>query len=248
MKKTIKKYGRKLEPYNIKKFNSSIIDPIKLIFDKMVYNYSWEEIIKSEIFRQRDKSNNNDIGYFHQNIFSYFNNCIVPKEGWDVVYKNDTGIEVEDVGIVKTIYCEIKNKHNTMNSASSAKIYMKMQNQILNDDNCACFLVEVISKNSKNEKWSTSLDKKRIGHKNIRKISIDRFYALITGEDKAFFKLCLVLPEIIENILKSENFASPKSDSVFKELQEISNTKEISMMMALYLLGFSTYDGFKDYK
>ena len=43
-------------------------DPVKLIFDKTVYQASWEEIISNEIFRQRDKSNNNDIGYFHQRI------------------------------------------------------------------------------------------------------------------------------------------------------------------------------------
>ena len=37
IKQTIQKYGSKLEPYNIEKFNSNLIDPIKLIFDKMVY-------------------------------------------------------------------------------------------------------------------------------------------------------------------------------------------------------------------
>ena len=63
VKETIKKYGDKLEPYSIKKFNSNIVDPVKLIFDKTVYQTSWEEIINNEIFRQRDKSNNNDIGY-----------------------------------------------------------------------------------------------------------------------------------------------------------------------------------------
>ena len=61
---TIMKYGEKLESYDLKRFNSNLIDPIKLIFDKSVYRTSWEEIVNNEIFRQRDKSNNNDIGYF----------------------------------------------------------------------------------------------------------------------------------------------------------------------------------------
>ena len=43
-------------------FNKNIIDPIKMIFDKTVYQSTWEEIVSNEIFRQRDKSNNNDIG------------------------------------------------------------------------------------------------------------------------------------------------------------------------------------------
>lgn len=64
VKKTIEKYGEKLESFDLKRFNKNIIDPIKLIFDKTVYQASWEEIVSNEIFRQRDKSNNNDIGYF----------------------------------------------------------------------------------------------------------------------------------------------------------------------------------------
>ena len=69
VKATIDKYGEKLESFDIVRFNKNIIDPVKMIFDKTVYQSSWEEIIGNEIFRQRDKSNNNDIGYFHQRIF-----------------------------------------------------------------------------------------------------------------------------------------------------------------------------------
>ena len=69
VKATIDKYGEKLESFDIKRFNKNIIDPIKLIFDKTVYQSTWEEMVGNEIFRQRDKSNNNDIGYFHQTIF-----------------------------------------------------------------------------------------------------------------------------------------------------------------------------------
>lgn len=111
---TIEKYGEKLESYDIVKFNKNIIDPIKLIFDKNVYGLSWEAIIENEISRQRDKANNNDIGYFHQRIFQYMKNCHVPdngKEGgWDVIYKNQDGIKLPDGDIVHTVYVEMKNK------------------------------------------------------------------------------------------------------------------------------------------
>lgn len=40
---TIDKYGEKLESFDIKRFNKNIIDPIKLIFDKTVYQSTWEE-------------------------------------------------------------------------------------------------------------------------------------------------------------------------------------------------------------
>lgn len=34
---TIKRYDNKLESYDVDKFNSNLIDPIKMIFDKAVY-------------------------------------------------------------------------------------------------------------------------------------------------------------------------------------------------------------------
>lgn len=37
VKATIEKYGEKLESFDLKRFNKNIIDPIKLIFDKIVY-------------------------------------------------------------------------------------------------------------------------------------------------------------------------------------------------------------------
>lgn len=66
-------------PVNLAYEVAKDIDPIKMVFDKIVYKYSWEEIIGNEIFRQRDKSSNNDIGYFHQNFFKYIDGCEVAK-------------------------------------------------------------------------------------------------------------------------------------------------------------------------
>lgn len=250
---TIEKYGKKLESYDIKKFNKNIIDPIKLIFDKTVYRSSWHEIISNEIFRQRDKSNNNDIGYFHQRIFQYIKNCHVPdngKEGgWDVIYENKDGIQLSDGDIVHRIYVEMKNKHNTMNSASSSKTYIKMQNQLLNDDDCACFLVEAIAQKSQNIKWETTVDQNKVSHKRIRRVSIDNFYALVTGEDDAFYQICMVLPETIENVVNNNSNIEIPNDTVLTELKNISlklTGRIDTLAIAIYMLGFNTYNGFKD--
>ena len=226
VKATIEKYGEKLESFDLKRFNKNIIDPIKLIFDKTVYQSSWEEIVSNEIFRQRDKSNNNDIGYFHQRIFQYIANCHVPPNGeeggWDVIYENVDGVEIPDAGSVHTVYVEMKNKHNTMNSASAGKTFIKMQNQLLNDDDCACFLVEAIAQRSQNIKWETTVDKKKVGHKLIRRVSLDQFYALITGQEDAFHQMCMVLPSVIEKAVKdAEQFA--EADKKQREEVDIRN-------------------------
>ncbi len=255
VKKTIGKYGEKLESYDLKRFNKNIIDPIKLVFDKTVYRSSWDDIVGSEIFRQRDKSNNNDIGYFHQRIFQYIENCHVPANGkdggWDVIYKNPNGIHIPGANDVHTIYVEMKNKHNTMNSASAGKTFIKMQNQLLNDDDCACFLVEAIAQRSQNIKWETTVDKKKVSHKLIRRVSIDEFYALITGQDDAFYRMCMVLPSVIERAVNEMGSSTVPNDTVIDELRKLSKNsnmidENMAMAMAIYMLGFGDYKGFKD--
>ncbi|TKA59091.1 hypothetical protein MBOVa_5130 [Mycoplasmopsis bovis 8790] len=52
---TIKQYKNVLKSINLKKFNRNIIDPIKLIFDKNVFNKSYEEVIQWEINRKETK-------------------------------------------------------------------------------------------------------------------------------------------------------------------------------------------------
>ena len=245
VKATIGKYGEKLESFDLKRFNKNIIDPIKLIFDKTVYQASWEEIVSNEIFRQRDKSNNNDIGYFHQRIFQYIKNCHVPPNGeeggWDVIYENADGIP--------TVYVEMKNKHNTMNSASAGKTFIKMQNQLLNDDDCACFLVEAIAQRSQNIKWETTVDKKKVGHKLIRRVSLDRFYAIVTGQEDAFYQMCMVLPSVIQKAVNESESSIVPHDTVIEELRSLADKQNfgdenLATAMAVYMLGFGSYKGF----
>ncbi|MDD2484479.1 MAG: Eco47II family restriction endonuclease [Eubacteriales bacterium] len=251
---TIEKYGEKLEAYNLKKFNKNLVDPIKLIFDKTVYNLTWEAIVNNEIFRQRDKSNNNDIGYFHQGMFQYIPYCKVPPNGreggWDVIVNNPEGIALPDGNTVHTIYVEMKNKHNTMNAASTGKTFIKMQNQLLQNDDCACFLVEAIAKNSQNIKWAPTVDGQKVSHKLIRRVSMDKFYSLVTGQEDAFYQMCMILPKVIKKVVDDEGNVLVPNDTVIEELRAMSvaqklSSKELSMVMAVYMLGFSTYDGFK---
>lgn len=102
---TIKTYDNTLKSINLQSFNSNIIDPIKLTFDSKVYKKSIEEVIENELVRQRDKTNTNAIGYFHQNLFKYIKNCEVPKTGFDVIYTKPDNTK---------IYVEMKNKVMTM--------------------------------------------------------------------------------------------------------------------------------------
>ena len=143
----------------------------------------------------------------------------------------------------------MKNKHNTMNSASAGKTYIKMQDQLLKDDDCACYLVEAIAKKSQNIKWETSVNGNKVSHKRIRRVSIDQFYSLVTGEADAFYQICMVLPDVISDVIKDGSSVSVPKDTVLEELSNIAknmdaSSEELSMAMAIYLLGFSSYSGF----
>ncbi|MCD7800593.1 MAG: Eco47II family restriction endonuclease [Ruminococcus sp.] len=231
VKNTIKSYKQTLETIDLKKFNANIIDPIKMTFDKYIFNKTFSRIIEDEISRQRDKSNNNAIGYFHQNIFKYFNNCEVPKEGWDVIFIKNNGTK---------IFVEMKNKHNTMNSSSSQKTYIQMQNQIMKCPNDQCFLVEAIAPKSKNIPWSCSVNKQHLEDTRIRRVSMDKFYTIVTGEKDAFYQMCMQLPITIEKIISQSDRLFVQEDTVIKEL----NALDIDMQLALYKLAFNSYDGF----
>jgi hypothetical protein len=233
VKETIEKYRFNI---SLKDFNANLIDPIKLTFDAKIYQKSIEQIIDTESIRQMDKSNSNNIGYFHQNIFKYLYHketkqslWSVPKQGFDVINEVDK------------IYVEMKNKHNTMNSSSSSATYMKMQDKLLNDTQATCMLVEVIAKNSQNSVWQVSLKGQSMSHNHIRRVSIDKFYEIVTGEKEAFKQLVEALPKVMDDVL-TQMSQQGFENSVFDELQEIDS----NLLKSLYLLSFQKYEGFSN--
>lgn len=130
-----------------------------------------------------------------------------------------------------------------MNSASAKNTYITMQSKLLEDDEATCYLVEAISTRSKDENWLISLDKIKKSHKKIRRISIDRFYEIVFNDSRAFFKLCKALPTIIDDVLK-ENKNLKVKNTVFEELLKTNS----DILSSLYLLAFSTYEGFTEFE
>lgn len=237
VKETIDKYRFDID---LDKLNKNLIDPIKLTFDAGVYqntfdNSALERVLQDEVRRQMDKSNTNHIGYFHQNIFRYIgtnNGWIVPIQGFDV----------ENPKL--KIFVEMKNKHNTMNSSSSAKTYMRMQNKVLQDNQNICLLVEAIAKRSQDSEWVCSVDGQTMKHPNIRRVSLDKFYERVTGNPTAFANLCAILPNVVSDVIKQQEHAFIQ-DTVIADLYAIGAD---DILKNLYLLAFKTYQGFKQFQ
>lgn len=225
VKETVEKYRFRID---LEEFNKNLVDPIKLTFDSKIYRKDIADVIEDEIIRQIDKSNINHIGYFHQNIFKYIGG------GWSVPEK---GYDIENMS--QKIYVEMKNKHNTMNSSSSQKTYMRMQHTLLQKPKAKCFLVEVIASNSQDIVWKTTLDGQAVSNPNIRRVSIDKFYELVTGDRVAFKKLCEALPRVLDSVLLTLD-TQESQNTVLRELKVIHP----NLLKSIYLLSFKKYEGF----
>lgn len=80
---------------------------------------------------------------------------------------------------------------------------------------------------------------------------MDRFYELVTGDENAFYKMCIKLPLVVDSIVKEEKNIDIPKDTVVDDLDKISSIigeeeVNIAKAMAIYMLGFSTYNGFGD--
>ena len=235
VKNTVSQYRRSI---NLHEFNQNIIDPIKLTFDAKIYGQTMLQTIESECIRQIDKTNNNRIGYFHQYLFKFAGN------GWEVPANGDKG-GFDVLNDERCIYAEVKNKHNTMNSASTSATYLKMLDKVMRSGNKAtCYLVEAIARQSQDIVWEATVTQN--GHKekynwpSIHRISIDKFYEIVFGKKDAFFRLCKALPDILDDVIEEDASAKLKN-TVYDELNKTDFYK------SLYLLAFKTYEGFENF-
>lgn len=224
VRETVRLYSSRMD---LKKFNKNLIDPIKLTFDQKVLGNTIDATVMFECLRQEDKSNNNHIGYFHQKLFNYAGNgWTVPRQGFDVVNEE------------RHIFVEMKNKHNTMNSNSSQRTYIKMQQKLLEDDQATCVLVEAIAKRSQDVPWKISIDGQSRRHNKIRRVSMDKFYGIVFGDPAAFMRLCRALPDILDDVVEDVRHEGA-TNTVLDELRQISP----DITKSLYRLAFSTYEG-----
>ncbi len=73
---------------------------------------------------------------------------------------------------------------------------------------------------------------------------MDEFYKIVTGQEDAFYKMCMVLPDVIQEVISTSGSIVVPHDTVVDELQRIADKKGGSFALALYMLGFESYLGF----
>jgi Eco47II restriction endonuclease len=219
---------------DLKDFYGNKVDVIKLIFDSKFNDLSDEQLLRNEIARQVDKSNNNAIGTFHEEVLGSIEGYEKGKlDGFDIKATNNT------------LFADIKNKHNTMNSSSAEALFQKLKGFADGHKSANCYWVQIWAKTSFNEKWLAIINGKEYSHSRVYKISGDRFYTLLSGSQTALFDLYDCLPAVISTYLKTNPQAKKKTQTVIDELkakQSGSNRNlfdQISYDNFHYYLGFS---------
>jgi len=220
-----------------KKFYKNKIDTIKLTFDAKFNDLDEETLIKTEINRQIDKSINNSIGTFHEQILGGIT-------GFEIGNLSGFDIKAED----DTLFADIKNKHNTMNSSSAESLFQKLAKYADTYKLAKCYWVQVLAKNSFNEKWFGEINGKEYSHSRVYKISGDQFYKLLSGKDNALFELYQILPQAISDYLSKQEKEGSQSNSALEEISTSSKESKRSILDEITFENYGYYLGFDKLK
>jgi hypothetical protein len=209
-------------------FYSNKVDTIKLTFDSKFNDMEEELIVQSEILRQVDKSVNNSIGTFHEQILGGI-------KGYETGTLSGYDIKATD----DTLFADIKNKHNTMNSSAAEALFQKLSRFANDYKKAKCYWVQILAKGSFCELWSGDINGKEYSHSRVYKISGDQFYALLSGKDDALFQLYQALPAAITDYLKIREKQGEIAEN--SALDEIKSTTEVSRRNVLNQITFENY-------
>ena len=217
-----------------KNFYSNKVDTIKLTFDSKFNNIDEEDLIQAEILRQIDKSINNSIGTFHEQILGGIKGFEIGNlSGFDIKAKDDT------------LFADIKNKHNTMNSSAAEALFQKLSRFANDYKKAKCYWVQILAKGSFCELWNGEINGKEYSHSRVYKISGDQFYALISAQPDALFKLYKALPVAIKDYLKSiDKSEEVAENSALNEIKSKTKTTRRSILDQITFENYSYYLGF----
>ena len=178
------------------KFGKNVIDPFAAMFEMSGFELDFEAWVKNETVRQAQKTLQNHIGNFHQNILGH---C----SGW---VNKETGNVIDLASDKRKIIAEIKNKYNTISGGKLSDLYYSLDNLVSPKTSIykgyTAYYVAIIPKKPKRfNKPFTPSDKEK-GEKcpsndNIREIDGASFYQLVTESENALKELYDVLPSVI---------------------------------------------------
>ncbi len=205
-------------PWEVLSNSNETIDQFKTLFDIYSNRFNLNDWKNFEIPRQHDKKASNRIGDFHQNLLGRV-------DGWvNLGRGHPTGMDLKKED--DTIWMELKNKYNTMNSSSLRDTRFKCEELAEKYPNAKIYWAYIVSQNyeSFDKTWIYRDNKKNVVHEindNIRNIAGRNVYTLVTGDETSFEQLFNALPKAINDIKKSKYNLTPKDQLIFEEYKQL---------------------------
>ncbi len=209
-------YLKESKSIDLAQMQKNVLDPFKMVFDMFAKNMNLKEWIENERARQKDKTINNAIGEFHQKLLG----CV---PGWeDLKTGHDLGMDLRKTD--DSVFVELKNKHNTVKGDNLKDVYTKLENVIKKYPHATAYYAYVIPKNGRGDEKVWKIKGKE--NRQIRMISGQRMYEMITGKSDALLQISRALPHAINDALKSDHAMTAKegktmsgimTDTFFKE-------------------------------
>lgn len=193
---------------------SNTIDPFSAVIDAMVSNITLQDWLVREEQRQVQKTLQNKIGELHEIILGNISGCRRLRVGKIIDLVNND----------KRLIAEIKNKWNTTKGNHKVDIYDDIDSVLKKPEykGYTGYYVEILPKNRQvyNNPFTPSDNRtssNRPVRGDIRQIDGKSFYALLSGDPDAIFKVYQLIPEIIAEIM-SEAGLSPNREIVHEKL------------------------------
>ena len=146
-----KSYINKKNNVTRKSFYENKIDTIKLTFDSKFNDIEEGDLVETELLRQIDKSINNFIGTFHEEVL-----------GAVAAYENGRSRGYDIWALDDTLFAEIKNKYNTMGSGSQESVFQKLARFADDHKQAKCYCVQIWEKKSFYQKMGRTDQRKGI--------------------------------------------------------------------------------------
>ena len=191
-------YPTGLERIDLEFLVKTSVDPFKMLFDMGNGSFGTKTWIENEKIRQTDKTVNNRIGDFHQMLLGKV-------DGWENLgVGHTTGVDLKKDD--NTIFVELKNKYNTMNSSSQSKCFDKLQDITVKFPKVRAYWAYIVSKDgSSGEKmWEYNRQDEHFKDDRIRVIWGKNVYELVTGNPNSLEETWRALPKAIGKFLDSE--------------------------------------------
>jgi hypothetical protein len=175
---------------------SQVIDPFSSMIEASLNKLDYENWIKSETSRQRQKTLQNAIGKLHQKLLGSISGVE------DLTVGNLVDILCQE----KKIIAEVKTKHNTVKKTDLYSVYDELKealNMPIYEGYTAYYVEMIPSKPLKFNEAFTPMDNNtkvaRPEREDIKRIDGRSFYELLTGDSKALEKMNNKIQEILIN-------------------------------------------------